>query len=199
MSEVDFIAEAKTGSLDAFNHLVLTYQDLAYNQAYYLLGEHSAAEDAVQEAFLSAYRGLGGFRGGSFRAWLLRIVTNICLDLLRYDKKHPAVPLEQRDVNDEEIESAAWMIDPAPSPEQALERSELRRVIERSLGDLPPNSRAAVVLVDILEMDYVEAAAAMGVPLGTLKSRLVRARQRLADRLREALGEIELQAAIPQT
>ena len=94
MDEAALIDSARRGDLNAFNRLVLAYQDLVYNHAMRVMGENAAAEDATQEAFISAYRNLSGYRGGSFRAWLLRIVTNACYDELRRRKRRPSTPLE---------------------------------------------------------------------------------------------------------
>jgi RNA polymerase sigma-70 factor (ECF subfamily) len=96
MDEVELIQYAQKGDLDAFNRLVLAYQDMVYNQAYRVIGESDAAEDATQEAFISAYRKIHTYRGGSFKAWLLRIVTNACYDELRRRKRRPTTPLERR-------------------------------------------------------------------------------------------------------
>lgn len=181
MDEVALIRAAREGDLNAFNRLVLEYQDLIYNQAYRILGEPLAADDATQEAFISAYRNLRSYRGGSFRAWLLRIVTNACYDELRRRKRRPTVPLEPLDDAGEEIESPAWMENGSESPEESAERSELARAIQDCINELPAEFRAVVALVDVQGMDYAEAADAIDKPLGTVKSRLARARVRLRD------------------
>jgi RNA polymerase sigma-70 factor (ECF subfamily) len=184
MDEAGLIRDAQSGDLDAFNRLVLAYQDLVYTQAYRLIGECEAAEDAAQDAFISAYRAIRTFRGGSFKAWLLRIVTNACYDELRRRKRRPTSPLEPVNQEDEEIESPSWIADQAGSPEQEVERAELRQAVEHCLGELPAEFRAVVILVDIQGLDYAETAQAVGTPVGTVKSRLARARLRLQDCLR---------------
>ncbi len=181
MDEVALIAAAKQGDLDSFNRLVLAYQDMVFSQAYRMMGEPEAAEDAAQEAFISAYRNLNSFRGGSFKAWLLRIVTNACYDELRRQKRRPTTPLEPVDADDEEIESPRWMTDPGETPEEAAERTELNRALQNCLNDLAPEFRAIVILVDIQGLDYSEAAESLGTPLGTIKSRLARGRLKLRD------------------
>jgi RNA polymerase sigma-70 factor (ECF subfamily) len=181
MDETGLIQASLQGDLDSFNRLVLAYQDLLFNQAYRMLGEPALAEDITQEAFISAYRNLHSYRGGSFKAWLLRIVSNACYDELRRQKRRPTTPLEPVDEDDEEIESPHWLADPSESPEEATERSELNRAIQHCLKDLPEEFRTAVVLVDVQGLDYTEAAQAMGKPLGTVKSRLARARLRMRD------------------
>jgi RNA polymerase sigma-70 factor (ECF subfamily) len=181
MDETALIQSAQRGSLDSFNQLVLVYQDAVYGQAYRMMGESEPAEDATQEAFISAYRSLSSYRGGSFKAWLLRIVTNACYDELRRRKRHPTTSLEPLDAEEEEIESPRWLADQGESPEAETERSELGEAIQHCLDNLPVEFRAVVVLVDIQGMDYSEAAAAVGKPVGTVKSRLARARTRLRD------------------
>jgi RNA polymerase sigma-70 factor (ECF subfamily) len=187
--ELKMVEYALEGDLDAFNRLVIEYQDLAYNVAYRVLGERTAAEDAVQDAFISAYRKLKSFRGGSFKAWLLRIVTNACYDELRRQKRRPTVSLQPAGEDEEEIESPAWLEDPGESPEEAALREELSRAIQNCLDALDNDFRIVVVLVDIQGMDYSEAAETIKSPLGTVKSRLARARMRLQDCLR-GFGEL---------
>ena len=181
MDEAALIQDALQGDLDAFNRLVLAYQDMVYYQAYRMMGEQQGAEDATQEAFISAFRKLKSYRGGSFKAWLLRIVTNACYDELRRQKRRPTTPLEPLDADEDEIESPNWLADDSESPEEAAARAELNEAIQHCLADLPEDFRAAVVLVDLQGLDYSEAAQAIGKPLGTIKSRLARARSRLRD------------------
>jgi RNA polymerase sigma-70 factor, ECF subfamily len=193
LDEAALIQEAARGDLDSFNRLVLFYQDLVYTQAYRMMGEQESAEDATQEAFISAYRNMRHFRGGSFKAWLLRIVTNSCYDELRRRKRRPTLPLEPLDEDNEEIETPRWISDPGETPEEEVERSDLSRAIQHCLQGLPEEFRAVVILVDIQGFDYSEASSALGKPLGTVKSRLARARARLQDCLR---GFVELLPSI---
>jgi len=184
MDESALIHAARQGDLDSFNRLVLAYQDLVYNQAYRMMGESETAEDATQDTFISAFRKLGTYRGGSFKAWLLRIVTNLCYDELRRRQRRPTTPLEPVDDDDEEVESPRWLTDPSDSPEEAAEREELIEAIEHCLNSLSIEFRAVVILVDIQGLDYTEAAQVVGKPLGTVKSRLARARLHLRDCLK---------------
>jgi RNA polymerase sigma-70 factor (ECF subfamily) len=168
--------------LNAFNHLVLTYQDMAFNLAYRMLSDSAAAEDATQTAFISAYRNLKSFRGGSFRAWVMRMVTNTCYDDLRRNHRRPTVPLEPLNPeDDEEIESPTWLADDAPQPEEQIETRELEAAIQHCISELPEDFRTVAVLVDVQGLDYAEVAETIGKPLGTVKSRLARARMRLRD------------------
>lgn len=188
VDEPALIDAAQRGELDAFNRLVLQYQDLAFSVAMRVMGEEAAAADATQEAFISAYRSLAGYRGGSFRSWLLRIVTNSCYDELRRRKRRPAVSLEAL-VEDTEIEGSVGTSDPAENPEVAAQRHELIDAIQDCLTGLPPEFRIVAVLVDVQGLDYEEAAQSIGKPLGTVKSRLARARAKLRDCLK-AYGEL---------
>ena len=181
MNETALIRDAQRGDLDAFNRLVLAYQDLIYNQAYRVMGEPDSAADTTQEAFISAYRKIHTYRGGSFKAWLLRIVTNACYDEIRRNKRRPTMPLEPKDDYDDEIESPHWIADPGETPEETATRAELTQAIQRCLDELSFDFRNIVVLVDIQGMDYNEASQVIKKPLGTVKSRLARARSDMRD------------------
>lgn len=181
MDELALIQAARGGDLDSFNRLVLAYQDIIYNQAYRMVGDQDSADDATQNTFISAYNHLNSFRGGSFKAWLLRIVTNTCYDELRRRKRRPTVPLEPLDDEGDEVESPRWMVDPADPPEDQVQRIELQKAIQHCLDRLPDEFRATVIMVDVQGLDYSEAADSTGKPIGTIKSRLARARIRLRD------------------
>jgi RNA polymerase sigma-70 factor (ECF subfamily) len=125
MAEENLIRLAVEGSLAAFNELVVSYQDLAYNHACMLLNDPVSAEDVTQESFIKAFHGINKFRGGSFRAWLLKIVTNTAFDIRRKNKQHPTLPLFPEDEYGDEMESPAWLADPAPSVQNIVEQNEL--------------------------------------------------------------------------
>jgi RNA polymerase sigma-70 factor (ECF subfamily) len=181
MDEPALIRSAQAGDLDAFNTLVLAYQDALFNTALRILGDEDRAADATQEAFLSAFRGLSAYRGGSFKAWLMRTVTNACYDELRRQKRRPTTPLEPETGDGEEMDSPRWLADPSLSPEQKMEAGELEHAIQHCLENLPADFRVTVVMADIQGLDYREVALAARVPLGTVKSRLARARLRLRE------------------
>lgn len=185
MNESALIHDAQHGDLDAFNRLVLAYQDALYNTALRILGDEERAADATQEAFISAFRAINSYRGGSFKAWLMRTVTNACYDELRRQKRRPTTPLEPENTDDEEIESPRWLADNSMNPEEKFEAAELEHAIQHCLEALPTDFRAVVVLADAQGMDYAEVAAAMRAPLGTVKSRLARARLRLRECLQD--------------
>lgn len=189
MDEPALIHAAQTGDLDAFNGLVLAYQSIIYNTALRIMGDDSLASDATQEAFISAFRSINSFRGGSFKAWLMRTVTNACYDELRRQKRRPTVSLEPTNDDDEEIESPHWLADASMTPAEKFEADELEHAIQHCLESLPVDFRMVVVLTDIQGMDYSEVASSIRVPLGTIKSRLARARLRLRECL-QGFGEL---------
>jgi RNA polymerase sigma-70 factor (ECF subfamily) len=176
VSAEDSLARARRGDLDAFNALVLEHQSLVYNLCFRLLGQRAAAEDAAQEAFVSAWRNLGGLRGEAFRPWLLRIAANICKDELRRRGRRPATSL---DVALEE--GMPEPADPGVAPELSALQGELRSQVEAALQELPAEQRTALVLCDIQDLDYVEIASTMRTSLGTVKSRIARGRARLRE------------------
>lgn len=176
------IRRVLAGDVNAFNQLVTAYEVLAYNVAYRVLQNSDAAADAVQESFLKAFRALDTFRGGQFKNWLLRIVTNTCYDLLREKRNRQVSSLDALPVA---AENTALLADPAERPEKYAERMELHEWIERGLRVLPVEQRLVLVLCDIHGYKYEEAAQIMGVPVGTVKSRLNRSRIRLRDFLLE--------------
>jgi RNA polymerase sigma-70 factor (ECF subfamily) len=184
--EPALIAAAQRGDLPAFNQIILHYQGLAYNVAYRILGDGDSASDATQDGFIKAFQRLNQYRGGSFKAWLLRIVTNTCYDILRAHKRRPTTSLEKED---EDPEHDGRLQDPAERPDAYVLRHELAVAIQAAIGKLPPDQRATLVLSDIEGLDYQEIADATGVALGTVKSRLSRARARLRDLLL-AQGEL---------
>ena len=189
MDEQSLIQDAQKGDLDSFNRLVLAYQNIVFSQAYRMMGEAEAADDATQDAFISAFNKIGTYRGGSFKAWLLRIVTNTCYDELRKRKRRPTIPLNPKNSSDEPVESPNWLIDSSETPEDAVQRSELREAIENCLHNLPIEFREIILLIDIQGLDYRETSTVTGRPLGTVKSRLARARLRMRECLNQ-FGEL---------
>ncbi len=149
MDEQALIQDALNGNLDAFNGLVLHYQDMAYNVAYRVMGEHGAAGDACQEAFISAYQKLHQYRGGSFKSWLLRIVTNACYDELRRRQRRPVTPLMPELDDGETLEDPYWIEDDQASPEEQMEQAALEKAIQHCISELEEKFRTIIVLVDV--------------------------------------------------
>ncbi|MCP4418484.1 MAG: sigma-70 family RNA polymerase sigma factor [Chloroflexi bacterium] len=179
MDEVKLIGQAQKGDVQAYNTLVLHFQQAVYNVAYRIMGEPQSAEDATQDAFISAYKSLNKFRGGNFKAWLLRITTNGCYDELRRRKRRPQSSLEG--ITDDNDESFAFLRDPEIGPEGRQQQMELIGAIEECLHNLPDDQRITAVLCDVEGYDYSEIASITDVSLGTVKSRMSRARSKLRD------------------
>jgi RNA polymerase sigma-70 factor (ECF subfamily) len=176
-SEITLLHSAQSGNLDAFNPLVLKYQDVMYGMAFRILGQDALAEDATQEAFISAYQHIANFRGGSLKAWLIRILINKCYDEFRYMQRTPAISLNESLTDDSENERPYIRLqDRAPSIEEYVEASEQTEYIQECLSKLPTDYRVILTLVDIGEMSYGEASIILRIPIGTVKSRLARAR-----------------------
>lgn len=187
IDDQSLIQRARRGDLEAFNSLVLQYQDSVYHVAYRIMGDPQSASDVVQEAFITAFRRLDTFRGGSFKAWLMRIATNQCYDELRRIKRRPATSVE--DLGDPERDDAPDLPDQSDLPEQVAQQRELQRAIAQCIQSLGPDQRAVIVMSDIEEMNYQEIADAVGANLGTIKSRLSRARAAVRDCL-QAVQEL---------
>ena len=179
INEAQAIEAAKTGNLAAFNQLVMLHQGVAYNVAYRIVGDGDAAADATQ-AFIKAFRSLEQYQGGAFKSWLLRIVTNTCYDQLRYQKRRPSEGLETEDT---EAEYQPHLIDPTEQPEETASRHELTDMLQMAINALPPEQRSVVILSDVEGFSYQEIADIAEVSLGTVKSRLNRARAKLRDLL----------------
>lgn len=178
--ESRLIEAARSGDLEAFNALIRRYQDRLYNMAYRIMGDHDSAADAVQEALIAAFRGIRSFRGGSFQAWLARIVTNACYDELRRRRRRPQASLEALFVVEQGPE-AEWTLPPVEGPESYVENRELAELLHQALQSLPEDQRVVLVLADVEGYSYEEIAEILRVPIGTVKSRLSRARMRARD------------------
>ena len=180
--EAALVQRAQKGNLDAFNALILHYQTQVYNLAWHLLHDGAAADDATQEAFISAYKGLAKFRGGSFRSWLLRIAANACYDELRRRKRRPSTSFD--DFGDVDEDANPALVNGGEKPEEYAQRREMAHVLQVGIDTLPADQRITLVLSDVQGMNYQEIAETMEVSLGTVKSRLARARSKLRDYLR---------------
>ena len=178
MDEEHLIRRAKKGDLASFNHLVQQHQHQVYNLALRMLSEPAIAEDIAQETFLSAFRNLHTFHAGNFNAWLLRIAANAGRDYLRSAQVRRNISLEMLLDNPGFAPRAS-----DEAPEDYTLRRELVGVIQHGLSTLSVDQRLALALVDIQGFGYEEAAQIVGIPVGTLKSRLSRARLAMRDQL----------------
>ncbi|MFQ5474019.1 MAG: RNA polymerase sigma factor [Dehalococcoidia bacterium] len=179
-SEAHLIERAREGELDAFNLLVERYERPLYNLCLRMLSSPQAAEDATQEAFISAYRSVKSFRGGSFKSWLFRIGANACYDELRRQRSRPSRSLDEPAGDNERTIDVP---DTAPTPDESAENLELRDALGGAISGLPPDQRLTIILRDVQGLEYEEIAVATNTNLGTVKSRINRARSRLREAL----------------
>lgn len=173
----ELIARSQRGDVPAFNLLVERYQQRVYALCFRMLGD-ADADDAAQEAFLAAYRGIQSYKSGSFGAWLLRIASNKCLDRLRARKRQPAISLDTDGRGADDM-GPLQIPDEGEGPEQRVLRAERELRLERKLQELPADQRLVIILSDVQGYSYEEIIAATGWLPGTMKSRLSRARARL--------------------
>lgn len=187
--DATLVASSQRGQVAAFNCLVERYQQAAYTLALRMVGDADRAADITQDAFFSAFRAIASFRGTSFRAWLLRIVSNACYDYWRARGRHPSVSLQVLTEGDPEDDSAggplpAALIATTEEPEQLALRAELVEALQDALLRLAPEQRLALVLSDVQGLAYEEIAQVTQTSLGTVKSRISRARGHMRDLLR---------------
>ena len=177
------IERCKRGDLGAFNDLVRKYEKQVYNFAYRLTGNYDDANDVAQDAFLRVFNAIGTFRGdSSFSTWLFRITTNVFLDERKKAKSHPQTSLDEyMELGESSV--ARQIEDPSPSPEAVLEESERAQILLQAVGALPEYQRAMVTLYHTQQKSYEEIAEIMDLPIGTVKSRLNRARLALKEKL----------------
>jgi RNA polymerase sigma-70 factor (ECF subfamily) len=166
--------------------LLVAHMDAAYNLARYLMRNETEAEDVVQSAYVRAISHFAGFRGGDGRAWLLTIVRNSCYDRMR----KRGASLQDMDF-DEAVHSGERQ---KPNPETVALLSERAELVRTSLAELPPASREVIVLRELEQLSYREIANIVGIPLGTVMSRLSRARERLHQTMSGYMGRGEINA-----
>ena len=180
------VARARDGDHAAFRELVERYQGRALGLALRVLRDEEMARDVVQDAFLKAYGSLDRFEGrSSFYTWLYRIVMNLCLDRRRRGRTRREVEWNDA-LEAEEAVGAPALADPGAAPDEALDRSQLRALRARALAELPDDARRTIELREIDGLSYQEIAQALGIPKGTVMSRLHYARRRLQTALRSA-------------
>ncbi|GCE13837.1 sigma-70 family RNA polymerase sigma factor [Tengunoibacter tsumagoiensis] len=188
--EEKLIDRSQRGDIDAFNEIVLQYQQTMYSTVFRLLGNADTAADVTQDAFIAAFRAIKSYRGGSsFRAWLLRIGSNMACDHWRRVQRQPADSLEALTEDDETHSSALLGVLAATgaegNPEENLLTRELQELLQTALQQLPLDQRSAVILCDIQGLAYEEVAQVTQTTLGTVRSRISRGRARLRNFLLE--------------
>ena len=181
---------SQKGDVNAFNQLVLKYQQTAYNVVLRMLGDRDTAADVTQDTFIAAFRAIQSFRGGSsFRAWLLRIASNQACDYWRRASRHPQDSLDSILDKEEPYDAgslnALIATEQAVNPEEFLLNHELQALLQQGLQELSLEQRVAVILCDIQGLSYEEIAASTQTSIGTVRSRIARGRKRLRDYLYE--------------
>lgn len=187
-NETQLIESAQRGNMDSFNQLVLKYQDMMYRISLRILNDESSADDATQNAMIQAFRNIKSFRGGSFRSWLARVTVNASYDEMRRWRRQASLSFEQVNHDGDEIESLPWMMDLAAGPEERFDSVELRDALQHCVKALNSEYRLVVVLVDVEGLSYEEVARVANIPVGTVKSRLARARMQLRKSLQSYRG-----------
>ncbi len=176
--ESRIVQKVLKGDVNAFEKLVLEYEKNVYNIALRMTGNSEDASDMTQEAFIKAYNSLQSFRGDSkFSVWIYRIATNVCLDFLRSKSRRPTVSLSVEDNDGEDVQLD--VADESQSPELLLDRQMTRESVRRGLETLSPEYRQILLLREIQGLSYDEISQALGLEVGTVKSRIFRARKKL--------------------
>lgn len=176
--ELDIINRVRSGDTEAFEALVIEHQSKVYGLALKMTGNEEDARDLAQEAFIRAYTSLAGFRAESkFSVWLYRLTSNLCIDFLRGKKRRPTVSMTSEDDEDEELD----IPDERHTPELELERAETRESIQRGLNSLSDDFRQILLMREIAGMSYSEISKELNLEEGTVKSRIFRARKKLAE------------------
>jgi RNA polymerase sigma-70 factor (ECF subfamily) len=183
-SDEELVEACQAGEASAFDVLVARWEDKLRGAAYRFLGSEEEARDVAQEAFLRAYRALGGFKQEArFSSWLYQIATNLCRDRLRRRRTRAAVSLEELE------ETGPVIVETRPGAHERLQQKDLARVVRRAIHALPEEQREVVILKEYQGLTFLEIAQSLDLPVSTVKTRLYRGLGQLRLRLeREGLG-----------
>src|SRR5271165_5227181 len=188
LADVDLVRLAQKGGMEAFEELVARHRDKIYARAYSMMRNEDEALDLSQEAWVKGWQRLAQFQGdSSFVTWMTRIVINLCLDQLRKQKRQRAESIEMLDEESGGVERLMPVNN--PNPTAGLERTELRKRIDRALAQLSAEHRTVLVLHEFEELEYKEIAKVMGCSIGTVMSRLFYARRKMAALLADVKKE----------
>jgi RNA polymerase sigma-70 factor (ECF subfamily) len=192
--DLKLVERSKEGDLAAFEELVRMYQKQIYNLGYRMMGNEEDASDITQEAFLKAYKSIKKFNAkSSFGTWIYRIAVNVCIDELRKRKKAKLYPIVHNDDLDEK--GHKLVVDTNDLPEERMEKRETRKKVRQAINRLPEDHRAVIVLRDIQERSYQEIADILGLNIGTVKSRINRARSSLKEEIQKQ-RELNIQETV---
>ncbi|MEK7469779.1 MAG: sigma-70 family RNA polymerase sigma factor [Planctomycetota bacterium] len=188
--DADLIRRSQGGDGDAYGKLVVKYQDLVYNAVFRMVNREDEAADIAQEAFVKGWRALGSFEGrAQFGTWIYRIAINACISNRRGMKRRKATSLNSAMGSGDDGEGGMDVADDAPEPAERLVENENQRMVQDAIGELEHEFRTMIVLRDLEGRPYEEIAEVLEVPVGTVRSRLHRARQALKDKLKAKLGK----------
>ena len=194
-SDSYLVERALDGDIAGFEKLVTRYQNKIMGYVGRMTnGDREEAEDITQEAFIKAYRSLDSFRGqASFSTWLYKIATNLCIDRARTKKRRPhqAYSLDEPMDKEEEGGGGREIADSRFEPSRGVERDELRTLVRQTVGEMPEKQRQVLIMCDLQGMPYEDIAAALDIPLGTVKSRIFHARADLARRLKPYMSGVK--------
>jgi RNA polymerase sigma-70 factor (ECF subfamily) len=191
LDEKELISLSQKGDIDAFEELVARYERKVYTIAYRYMGNPEDASDLAQETFLKVFKSIDKFRGeSSFSTWIYRITANICKDELRKIKRKPQTSLDQ-EIWLDEGSVIRQVVDEKPTPDEAFEQKELWNYLQDLIANLSPEYRMVIVLRDINGYSYEEIAQITETSLGTVKSRLNRARKALSEQINLLKGGIK--------
>jgi RNA polymerase sigma-70 factor (ECF subfamily) len=175
----DLVGRSRRGDREAFTQLIVQYQIPLYNMALRMVGRPDDAADIAQEAFLRAWEKIRTLRDAPFKSWLFQIAANLCYDHFRRGRRYGVMPDEDQTVTSNGLGIAT------PDPQERAEANERTRLVRDSISALDHDMRIAIILRDVNGMAYDEIAAVLRVPLGTVKSRIARARAQVQDRLQQ--------------
>jgi RNA polymerase sigma-70 factor (ECF subfamily) len=192
-NEAQFIARLVARDEGAFNELVLTYERRVYGLVFRMLGRRDEAEDLAQEVFVQVFKAIDQFRGESkLSTWIYRIAVNLCKNRTKYNARRHAGEQDDIDAMAERVPmtaARAATVGDVSRPDELVEGMQLEEIVKRSIQRLEPEFREALILADVEDMPYEEIAQIMNVPVGTVKSRIHRARAQLKALVEKALGE----------
>lgn len=185
MPENTLVKRCKNGDREAFNELFAEYETKVINIAFGMLSNRDDAHDAAQEVFIRVYRNISGFKeNSSLSTWIYRITSNVCNDILRKRMKHSNT-VSINASNDEDEEYEINIRDTAPTPDEYAEHNETQRIVREAISNLSAEYREVITLCDVEDMSYDDTALVLKCPVGTVKSRLNRARKALKKKLSE--------------
>ena len=177
MDDRDLVGLARRGDREAFSQLIVQYQVPLYNMALRMVGAPDDAADIAQEAFLRAWEKIRTLRDAPFKSWLFQIAANLCYDHFRRGRRYGVLP------DDDQGARVVSLGIATPDPQDRAEANERHRLLRESIAALDHDMRMAIILRDVNGMSYDEIAAVLRVPLGTVKSRIARARAAVQERL----------------